>query len=499
MSHVTDRNRRLLQVLATLDQRMRDAAQVPPCEDAVPIRIVGEFSSGKTRLIRELLRGHVPDALLPYSSLQPETAVPLEVTHGLVPRLTLVQRCSDRDVDTKSLTELEAFPTREEVLHSSENRRLRLEAPLPSLLCARDGEPSRVILIDTPGWNASADASALQQNLAALEDMCPPALIYVSRLDRLQRAGNDGAIDEMLDAIRGSLATGSFHFIVVVTNAAEVTASAQGVIDDFVERLRGRSVDVLGDELALVIDAITVDFDRPSDRERFCDKFWRRLEAITGGHVPLPQPPLDAMVRAWALGSHVRGMRALVRGLQRWHEALLHGPLAHKVNWVVLEAHSAARRREMVRRAFEDHHWPDGSAPMLDVRPPRLNAGHPLAEWWNEILVADITAAATELSRAWEAQLANVSQPAVGTTLEDHLRTAIAAPLHRAERTLQTACAYFPECLDAHIDGDVDALPVIATMLAVSIGIGAVDEMSAMLRLDAAMHGANAGTAPACV
>ena len=117
----------------------RDFFQQLTLDDAtVSVRIVGEFSSGKTRLVREILGEAIPPALQPLSSLETQTLLPLEVTYGEEPRLELIRRREDGDT-AEVVSVLDRFPDRQELLAQvgdPEEFRLRLQVAEPRLTLA---------------------------------------------------------------------------------------------------------------------------------------------------------------------------------------------------------------------------------------------------------------------------------------------------------------------------------------------------------------------------
>ena len=125
-------------------------------DEMAVIHIIGAFSAGKSRLVRELLRPHkTAHSLLPISSKERQTALPLEITYADTPHLFRIA-----DTNTTE-TELFAFPSREEQQHFDASKHyLRLELPEPALLlgnvslCSAEEGIKRAVLKDMPGWNS---------------------------------------------------------------------------------------------------------------------------------------------------------------------------------------------------------------------------------------------------------------------------------------------------------------------------------------------------------
>lgn len=70
----------LYRALRALAERLSRPAAPP--DGLLSARVIGEFSAGKTRLLRELLGEVIPPALFPVSSLERQTRLPLEITYG---------------------------------------------------------------------------------------------------------------------------------------------------------------------------------------------------------------------------------------------------------------------------------------------------------------------------------------------------------------------------------------------------------------------------------
>ena len=73
-----------------------------PSDSVLTTRVVGEFSAGKSRLLRELLQPCTPSHLLPISSREVQTCLLLEVTYNPEPELSLIEKTSDTDIGSNS-------------------------------------------------------------------------------------------------------------------------------------------------------------------------------------------------------------------------------------------------------------------------------------------------------------------------------------------------------------------------------------------------------------
>ena len=159
-------------------------------------RVVGEFSAGKTRFLRELLGHLIPVPLYPISSLERQTRLQLEITYGKTPTLTLIERAEDYQ-PAKILKDLASFPERQELgVLDPMTHRLRLALNEHRLILndgdgfSNDKSPKRLFLIDTPGWNSGDDELAERDASSILTGYHNLALIYVSQAARVDGALN---------------------------------------------------------------------------------------------------------------------------------------------------------------------------------------------------------------------------------------------------------------------------------------------------------------------
>lgn len=73
----------------------RMSAPAAPPDGVLTVRVIGEFSAGKTRFLCELLGSCIPIQLQPISSLERQTKLPLEITYGPAAELQLIERPHD--------------------------------------------------------------------------------------------------------------------------------------------------------------------------------------------------------------------------------------------------------------------------------------------------------------------------------------------------------------------------------------------------------------------
>ncbi|HIW00463.1 MAG TPA: hypothetical protein H9894_04665 [Candidatus Desulfovibrio intestinipullorum] len=264
----------------TVESLGKEFSRTPELGDAgMAIRIIGEYSAGKTRLVRELLGNLAPAALLPISSQEVQTRLPLEVTYGETPSLQLVRRVYDTE-EAQVLRELDVFPQRQDVASEDPGEiRLRLAVPEPRLTLAEgdglyedDTQPKRLFLIDMPGWNSEDDTSGAD-GLELSEDWENLAIVYVSHVTRLDSALNLRQFKHFLHALLdGELLRARDRlplFFLITACPAEERAAVE---KKQLERIQA----LLHDNDKFIVRVMAVDFASMSTKELayFRKVFW---------------------------------------------------------------------------------------------------------------------------------------------------------------------------------------------------------------------------------
>ena len=289
-------------VNTALEQFVKSVQGTSKLEDAsVAIRVVGEFSSGKTRFVSELFSSMLPAELKPVSSLARETVVPLEITYGENVALELIRRTED-DGRAELIKSFSKFPRRKELAGIDlENCRLRLFVPEERLTLAKgDGiyanEPQRLRIIDHPGWN-SGDEKNGGEGMGLSADWKNMALVYVCKLKRLDSADNYAMLAEFIKSLKTEmdLTLDKLPLFVLITDCPE---EERAIAE---ERLKERILEMLGkfaDEIPLCVRA--VDFSKMSAEEKqaLFASFWQHVLEASPSE-PIKKNALRAMTDSW--------------------------------------------------------------------------------------------------------------------------------------------------------------------------------------------------------
>lgn len=286
-----------------VNQFMRGSAMPAELGEAVlAIRVVGEFSSGKTRFIREIFKDLIPAELMPVSSLEKQTILPLELTYGDNPSLELIEREYDGS-PAKVLAAWDHFPKREELEgRNLANLRLRLFVNEPQLTLAEgDGyeegkQPQRLRIIDEPGWN-SEDEDRGWEELGLSDEWENLGLITVCRSARLDSKTNHQNLEIFLNALLSGdmvAARERLPLFFAITECAK--EDREKSIRKQEERIKAILKEKVG---KFPLKVVAVDFAKlePGELETLRQEFWEHILSESPSE-PL-QNGLNAIIRRW--------------------------------------------------------------------------------------------------------------------------------------------------------------------------------------------------------
>lgn len=470
---------------ARIDAGLRQFAErmeaAPALADgAMAARIVGEFSAGKTRMLRELLGSFVPEPISPISSRDPQTRLPLEVTFGPVAALGVVERAHDTE-QGRQLASLGRFPERADIDalgYVPERHRLRLSVPIAHFILqegdrvAAQATPRRLFLIDMPGWNSGDDelAEALPEALPGAR--LNLALVYVSASTRLDSAGNRARLQAFLAAIEEAEFLGATRLLFVVTHCPLAEhAATQAHARKLVE---GIWTDVYGTDFApeLELEILCADFNTipAAELDAFRHRFWTfLLDPLVRDAVP--GHPWQAAIAAWPaewdIRPRLRQTHALLEELSTLIErARVQGNFLNGMNRYRLAGLDAAEIQAKVHAKWREQcgfSGLPGLAARIDAL--RLDGAHPLAPWWREawfdqlrLTVAVVRAFIEQAQRALDGIGADTLD------LEAHLRRRLDKPHARARRALESSFARMART--AHGLADAEPAQAVGTLLA---------------------------------
>ena len=394
--HQTTATATVYRALHTLAERL-NRPSAPP-DGLLSARVIGEFSAGKTRLLRELLGDWIPPALFPVSSLERQTRLPLEITYGESATLELIERANDYDTAVV-LETLSTFPRREELSDYDPLRyRLRLTIPEPRLFLPTgdhygedDHEPKRLLLLDMPGWNSGEDEIAESDAAGIMAGYHNLALVFVVNATRLDGQDNHERLRDFLSAFAEADFVGVPTLIVVITHCPR--ADRERLSARMRERVMSMWAELDQEPEALCLHLMAVDFAEltPDECTAFRESLWTHLLA------PLPEEPTEpaahpwiASMRHWSgdadprprlplAAARITDARALLERACQGDD-FLPGMNMHRL--LGLDAAAIqARLLETWRRQLQ---CPD--LEHLEARlatPAPLEDEHPLSLWWN--------------------------------------------------------------------------------------------------------------------
>jgi uncharacterized protein YukE len=331
--------------------------------------------------------------------LERQTRLPLEITYGPAPELTLVQRANDYDINEKTLTlqTLTEFPDREATMgHDPLRHRLRLALPENRLILQNgdgysdDKSSKRLFLIDMPGWNSGDDLLAegdASQIMAGFHNL---ALVYVVSAVRLDGLKNSERLNNFLQAFAEADFVGDPHLIVIMTHCpADEAAALQKKVNKQVNAMWTE----LGESSQLSMDLFSVDFEDISVDEltQFRDSFWKSLLSPLSQLPALSAPhPWVHSLRNWPVHWMIEGPVAqsqalLMQARDTLKTACQDGHYLPGMNMTKLIGLNATAIQERLKHAWtrQMRDTTAASTQSLHLAIPRLDDNHPLADWWN--------------------------------------------------------------------------------------------------------------------
>ncbi len=402
-------------------------------------RVIGEFSAGKTRFLRELLGDFIPPALHPVSSLERQTRLPMEITYGQEPELTLVQRANDYEINEKTFTlkTLKKFPDREDTVQFNPlKHRLRLAIPDNRLILnngdgySDDKGAKRLFLIDMPGWNSGDDLLAESDASEIMTGFHNLALVYVVSAVRLDSLKNSERLNNFLQAFSEANFVAAPHLIIIMTHCLAAEASA---LQEKIKNQVNTMWDELGEASQLSIDLLSIDFEEVTsvELETFRDEFWKSLLSPLGHPVAASsQHPWIHDIRNWPKNwlleepiakTHVLLMqaRAVLQAASQ-EENYLAGMNMTKLSGLstpnIRERLQEVWSRQMRNTAVELNKPLHQNIPLLDEK-------HPLAAWWKMYWIPNLQIALQPIEKFLSSVSSTINKLTPDTPdLHKHLR-----------------------------------------------------------------------------
>lgn len=361
-------------------------------------RIIGEFSAGKTRFLREFLGDTIPPSLYPVSSLERQTRLPLEITYGLEPELTLVHRANDYDLNDRTITlqTLTEFPDREATMqHNPLQHRLRLSIPDNRLILkngdgySEDKSAKRLFLIDMPGWNSGDDQLAEGDASEIMAGFHNLALIYVVSAVRIDGLKNSERLSNFLQTFAKAEFVGDPHLIIMMTHCPTSEAEA---LQEKVKRQVNTMWNELGETSSLSMALFSIDFEEVSHEEliSFRNKFWLSLLSPLKKSTTEPiQHSWNNLIHCWPKDWVLND--AIVKTQELLAKSRLALTLAFQDNNYIVGMNmtklSGLDTLSIQKRLHE--HWDRQmreytiNNEKLINKVPKLDGRHPLADYWN--------------------------------------------------------------------------------------------------------------------
>ena len=366
-------------------------------EDGVlTVRVVGEFSAGKTRVIREILSDQIPEPLSPISSLEAQTKLQLEISYGEDSQLLLIEKPEDYD-NAVILQQLSHFPSRQEVeQYDPETHRLRLLLNEPKFILPKgdgysdDTQPKKLFLIDTPGWNSGDDDLAEQDAHQYFVGEHNLAIVYVCHANRLDGEINKVRLENFLEALGDAMfLTGKAHLHLIITHCSK--ESQQRLSQRMQERILQQWQNLYFEPEQLLLNITALDFAEMSEQDiqNFRHHFWQELLKPIGQEKFEFKKGYVEQILQWQNDWDIRPIlfkqiAALRKVEQILNLSYIDGQFIQNMNMTRLKGLS---KNEMQQRLIERWLKQVNLQNLTELnglsRLQKLPDEHPLSEWWN--------------------------------------------------------------------------------------------------------------------
>ncbi len=449
-------------------------------DELAVVHIIGAFSAGKSRLVRELLRQHQTAlALLPISSQERQTALPLEITYGEVASLQQID--IEKPENTITLT---CFPTREQQMRfDAETHQLRLEIPEPKLLlgnislCSAEEGIKRLVLKDMPGWN-SGDSFVAENPLAnGLVGADNISLVYVVRANAVDSQDDLSRLQAIFSAVENGDAFfyNGFHLIVVVTRC-DATSEYEPIKQRVSERLQ-QLAEEIGIEDEFILTVLCVEFGKEQqalNQEVFTEAFWQAIFA------PIAEQKQATMAFDWAnriqhwpqnwliqakLAKSLALVKHAVTFIDQFNKG---GEFVANMNNTRLLGLSENERRQKVHNAWlkQVGQWHPLSEAIDELG---LDAEHPLAVWWHQYWLAQLRNNLRAIDLLSEKMVQAISKlPTNVSDLQDYFFAQVNADYQQANALSNTHFYCLCQAIEP-LTHEANHAKVIATLLSVSM------------------------------
>ncbi len=444
-------------------------------DEIAVVHIIGAFSAGKSRLVRELLRPHkIAHALLPISSQDRQSALPLEITYAESPRLLRIS-------GDKNETLLSEFPARkEQQAFDISSHYLRLELPEPQLLlgnvslCSADEGIKRLVLKDMPGWN-SGDSFVADNPLAnGLVGADNISLVYVVRANGVDSQDDLIRLKAIFEAVESGDAFfyNGFHLVVVVTRCDE-SDEHQAIKNRMTERLQQLAEEVdIEDDFTLTV--LCVEFGKEQDlinNDLFLNDFWQAAFS------PIAEEKKTATATDWAtrlqhwseewfIQAKLSTSLQLIKDAKKFIAVFKkQDQFVANMNNTRLLGLSEQKRRLKVQGAWLKQ---IGQWQQPDIQQLQLPDNHPLKLWWSNYWLAQLHALINPVNYLVQQMETAIQQlPIEVPDLQNYFHNSVENSYLQATEALQSHFYCVCEALEP-IQHDSNQAKVVATLLSLS-------------------------------
>ena len=448
-------------------------------DSVLTVRVIGEFSAGKTRFLRELLAPCIPEALLPISSLERQTRLPLEITYGPQAELLLVERPHDAR-EGKELDRYAHFPKRAEVSAFDPMRyRLRLAIPEPRLILRKgdgygDGA-KRLALIDMPGWNSGDDDLAESDANTLMTGHWNLSLGYVCQASRLDGEKNQDRLAAFLEALAAADFIGDrYSLLFIITQCPPKDRSRLEALARSRVLQAWSELGEAPETLDLLVLGAEFSSMAPSELQRFRHSCWQHLLAPLQDDEEQPQHPWLPAVQEWrdewAIRPRLlRTQQMLEKAGEMLARVRKSGDFLAGMNMYRLIGMGSEERYAKLQAAWLRQLGASVQDTYLQLDALDLPPDHPLHAWWTGYWTPQLDATLVPVRQFFAgADLALHELPGDTPDLQHYLRSRLASAFATAVSQMSNG---FIRLVDTTrlLAGEAAPEKVVATLLTLSL------------------------------
>ncbi len=364
-------------------------------DSEVAIRVVGEFSSGKTRFIREFLDDIIPKNLQPISSMEVQTRLPLEITYGETLSLDLSQGTFGH-LNRKKIKKFDYFPHRSELEgYSQHEYSLQLTIPENRLtlkfgdgVTGDENSAMRFCLIDSLGWNSEDNIEDSDEFFSS--DWYNLSLIYITTATKIESQFNKQIVEKFVQAFEsGDLIPlkEKLPILCIITKCPKneedgARARLTSLFDSIMKKYDINKDDYPIDILCVEFDSMTLD-----EKNSFKKKVWNIILSDAPSK-PVEKNNIEASMKKWDASWDIRpyidqSLEEYYYLLDKFSRAYNKGEYIYNASRSNLDGYDSINdARKKLMNTWYKQLQVTSLDEIFQYTEINLPSDHPLSSWW---------------------------------------------------------------------------------------------------------------------